>query len=118
MVKRRLASRVRIIVGQSHPAAAVSIHLLPAPETASLPQIIPFSCALTSPGWPCDKHEPPAMNKFHILLILAAAIAPRCLAAAPATSAPPPAPLAPATLPGEGLARHDFLYAGEAGTQN
>ena len=31
---------------------------------------------------------------------------------------PAPIPIAPATLPGQGLAQHDFFYAGEAGTRD
>jgi len=73
------------------------------------------------------------MNRFPLLLLIAAAAAP-CLAANPSsapsptaakvkasprpTPTPTPGPLAPATLPGKGLAQHDFFYAGEAHTED
>jgi hypothetical protein len=73
------------------------------------------------------------MNRFSLLLLLTAAAAP-CLAADPTpapspatpivkasprpTPTPTPGPLAPATLPGKGLAQHDFFYAGEAHTDD
>jgi len=76
------------------------------------------------------------MNKSPLLLLILSAVAATCLAAdtSPASSSPSPSPsaavvkkpkptptpgpLAPATLPGNGLAQHDFFYAGEAHTED
>jgi len=86
------------------------------------------------------------MNRFLLLLLLAVAILPcRADNATPSPSAsatgapspsavpipsaspqhsprpsptPTPGPLAPSTLPGRGLAQHDFFFAGEAHTQD
>ncbi len=80
------------------------------------------------------------MNKIPIVLIASFAAACRALAADPtpvqsppgagaspsataaktpkATPTPTPGPLAPAVLPGKGLAQHDFFYAGEAKTED
>ena len=40
--------------------------------------------------------------------------APPATATRPATASRPAGPYAPATLPGKGLAEHNFMYAGEA----
>jgi hypothetical protein len=77
------------------------------------------------------------MKKSLLLLIVAAGIVSTCFAAdstsassspspSPAVGAvspkpkptPTPGPLSPATLPGNGLAQHDFFYAGEAHTED
>jgi hypothetical protein len=76
------------------------------------------------------------MNKLPLVLILTV-IASSCLAADPVPSSPAPSPvtaavkaspkptptptpgpLAPTTLPGNGLAQHDFFFAGEAHTED
>ncbi len=74
------------------------------------------------------------MNRLPLLFLLAAAFA-ASFAAVPGTPTPSPSPaaatrtpkpsptptpgpLAPATLPGNGLAQHDFFYAGEAHTED
>jgi hypothetical protein len=70
-----------------------------------------------------------------LVLLIVASIPACCFAADPSPAAsaspqpsavaspkpkptPTPGPLAPATLPGDGLAQHDFFYAGEAHTED
>jgi len=67
------------------------------------------------------------MKRCAAILLLAAASclaadsvspSPSPTAAARAKATPTPGPLAPAALPGAGLAQHDFFYAGEAKTED
>jgi hypothetical protein len=69
------------------------------------------------------------MNKSPLLFFILSATVATCLAADPSPipspsalqkpkPTPTPGPLAPATLPGNGLAQHDFFYAGEAHTED